>query len=89
MAGSQQVEWDLDEADIAAIDSDTLYENRPNRWRGPASTWKGFNEYDRYGAQALDLVRNQDLSIHLYNAFVLKRNGLSRKQSNQGGDIVR
>lgn len=49
------------------------YFTRPNRYFGPASTWKSWTEKDRTVALSLDRVRSQDLSIHLFNAFYLKR----------------
>jgi hypothetical protein len=77
MAGTLQNEWPFDEADIKGLDSDWLHEHRPNRWKGAPSTWNGYTESERFGSESLNLVRNQDLSIHLYNAFILKRDGLS------------
>jgi len=46
---------------------------RPNRWKGAASTWQSLTEQERGLAASLDQLRNQDLSIHLYNAHALKR----------------
>ncbi|KAK5194940.1 hypothetical protein LTR99_009890 [Exophiala xenobiotica] len=46
---------------------------RPNRYFGPASTWKSWTEEERTVAQSLDRVRSQDLAIHLFNSFCLKR----------------
>ncbi|KAG9789960.1 hypothetical protein KCU88_g1452, partial [Aureobasidium melanogenum] len=49
------------------------YFTRPNRYFGPASTWRSWTEQERTVALSLDRVRSQDLSVHLFNAFWLKR----------------
>jgi hypothetical protein len=46
---------------------------RPNRWTGPSSTWLSLTEHERGIKQSLLELRNRDLSIHLYNAFSLKK----------------
>ncbi|KAI0144488.1 RNA polymerase I-specific transcription initiation factor-domain-containing protein [Xylariaceae sp. FL1272] len=48
-------------------------ERRPNRWKGPPSTWQQLNSAEIETITALDEIRNRDLSVHLYNAFALKR----------------
>jgi hypothetical protein len=88
MASSEQDDFNYDTDDIQDADSDWLHEHRPNRWRGAASTWKGFNEYDRYGAESLDLLRNQDLSVHLYNAFNVKRDGIPVTQVSDLDNVI-
>lgn len=65
--------WNYETAEIQSIDSDELYETRPNRWRGAPSTWRSWTEEDRLLHTALTQSRNQDLSIHLYNASALRR----------------
>ena len=45
---------------------------RPNRWTGPPSTWRSHTRKEREVANSLHAIRSQDLSIHLYNAFVIK-----------------
>lgn len=62
--------------DIRSIDSDELHETRPNRWTGPGSTWRKLTAGDRAVHAALEAVRHRDLSVHLYNAFALKRGAL-------------
>ncbi|KAH6672263.1 RNA polymerase I-specific transcription initiation factor-domain-containing protein [Halenospora varia] len=52
---------------------DTSESARPNRWDGPAGTWQSLTEQERGLAASLDDLRNRDLSIHLYNAFALKK----------------
>jgi hypothetical protein len=46
---------------------------RPNRWTGASSTWLSLTEHERGIQQSLLELRNRDLSIHLYNAFNLKK----------------
>ncbi len=70
--GEREADWDLDTDEIQSLDSDGLHSSRPNRWQGTQSAWLGITEQDRLESTALDLVRNRDLSIHLYNAFALK-----------------
>ncbi|PQE04267.1 hypothetical protein CJF31_00004204 [Rutstroemia sp. NJR-2017a BVV2] len=57
--------------------SDSTYTSpsppRANRWRGPPRTWQQLTEEERGLAASLDELRNRDLSVHLYNAFALKR----------------
>lgn len=65
---------DTDDADSPG--SDELHETRPNRWTGAPSTWRTYTEEDRQTYIALEALRNNDLSSHLYNAFALRRPGL-------------
>lgn len=66
-------DWDKDTDEIKSVDSDELRANRPNRWTGAPSSWRTLTEQDRLTYTALEGVRNQDLSVHLYNAHALKR----------------
>jgi len=63
------------ESDDYLPDSDDSNDEdeRPNQWKGHPSTWQQLNsaEIDTY--TALNEIRNQDLSLHLYNAFALKK----------------
>lgn len=69
-------EWgDLDSDDIASIASDELRAHRPNCWTGPPSTWRNFTKDERDLWQSMERLRNEDLGVHLYNAFALKRQG--------------
>ncbi|EAW10285.1 uncharacterized protein ACLA_047540 [Aspergillus clavatus NRRL 1] len=45
---------------------------RPNRFRGPESTWRKLTLEDRQNAQALEELRARDLAAHLYNAYALR-----------------
>lgn len=49
---------------------------RPNKYRGPISTWRKWTASERDLASSLDQLRARDLSVHLYNAFKLKRRAL-------------
>ncbi|KAL2143844.1 hypothetical protein VTI28DRAFT_9986 [Corynascus sepedonium] len=64
---------DDDAPSTSSLDSDDLHETRPNRWRGHPSTWKDWTESDRRTWAALENVRRGDLSVHLFNAFALRR----------------
>ncbi|TGO89283.1 hypothetical protein BPOR_0116g00090 [Botrytis porri] len=58
--------------------------SRENRWNGPPSTWQQITEEERGLAASLDELRNRDLSLHLYNAFALKKRA---KNSNADGTV--
>ncbi|EGS17048.1 uncharacterized protein CTHT_0073740 [Thermochaetoides thermophila DSM 1495] len=49
------------------------YPPRPNRWTGPPSTWLTHTAADRAVWTSLSNSRAQDLSIHLYNAYGLRK----------------
>lgn len=57
--------------------SEPSYFTRPNRYHGPPSTWRSWTADDRAVAESLDAIRASDLSVHLYNAFDLKRRSRS------------
>ncbi|KAI1262801.1 RNA polymerase I-specific transcription initiation factor-domain-containing protein [Xylariaceae sp. FL1019] len=64
---------------------DDVDERRPNRWKGPPSTWQQLNSAEIETITALDEIRNRDLSVHLYNAFALKRrHGTTSLQAAEG-----
>jgi hypothetical protein len=46
---------------------------RPNRWKGAPSTWQHLTAQEHGLASALDQQRNEDLAVHLYNAFALRQ----------------
>jgi hypothetical protein len=73
MSSSVEEDWDKDTDEINSLDSEELHETRPNRWQGAPATWKVLTEQDRSVHIALENVQNQALSLHLYNAFALKR----------------
>ncbi|PYH73780.1 uncharacterized protein BO88DRAFT_432142 [Aspergillus vadensis CBS 113365] len=55
-------------------DSETppAHSYRPNRFRGPESTWRRLTAEERQNAQALEDIRARDLAAHLYNAYALR-----------------
>ncbi|KAL9131500.1 MAG: hypothetical protein Q9217_000579 [Psora testacea] len=53
---------------------------RPNKLRGPPSTWRRWTAPEREIAASLDRLTAQDLSLHLYNAFKLKQRGLAHQR---------
>ena len=50
------------------------YFTRPNRYFGPDSTWESWTAEERDVVQRLADVRREDLSLHLFNAYWLRRN---------------
>lgn len=64
---------ELDSDEIASIASEDLHEHRPNRWTGPKSTWRALTEEERLLWQSMKRLGDQDLALHLYNAFALKK----------------
>ncbi|KAK0659718.1 hypothetical protein QBC41DRAFT_286947 [Cercophora samala] len=67
-------EWrDLSTASIASLASDELHERRPNRWKGQPSTWRNWTKNERKTWESIENVRKGDLSVHLCNAFALKK----------------
>ncbi|KAG6021814.1 hypothetical protein E4U19_005458 [Claviceps sp. Clav32 group G5] len=73
-------QWEeLDSDDIASVMSEDLYENRPNRWTGPRSTWRNLVREERTLWRSMQQVVDQDLAVHLYNAFALKRQDLDAR----------
>ncbi|KAK4100757.1 hypothetical protein N658DRAFT_427192 [Parathielavia hyrcaniae] len=69
----EEGEQEEQEHDDSDTDSDELHKTRPNRWRGDPSTWRLWTEADRQTWTALENVRKEDLAVHLYNAFGLRR----------------
>jgi hypothetical protein len=63
----------LDDSDIASIASDDLHAHRPNRWTGPASTWRALTEDERLLWHAYEKAEDANLGIHLYNVFTLRK----------------
>lgn len=61
---------------------EATYFTRPNRYFGPDSTWLSWTKEDRLVAQTLDRLRSQNLSIHLFNAYALKRHGQANIRQN-------
>ncbi|KAM3473243.1 hypothetical protein MY8738_008490 [Beauveria namnaoensis] len=68
-----EANWDLDSVEIASIASEELHENRPNRWRGSKATWRYVTEEERMLWRSMKQLQDEDLGVHLYNAFALKK----------------
>ncbi|KAK2736243.1 hypothetical protein FQN57_000841 [Myotisia sp. PD_48] len=69
---------------ISSSDNEIIEEpTRPNKYRGPRSTWRNWTKRERQEAAALELIQARDLSIHLYNAFMLKKRAKMIKQRNK------
>ena len=66
-------DWDKDSSEIQSEASSDLHEERPNRWRGPPSSWRALTEEDRLVDHSLSRERDNNLAIHLYNDFALRR----------------
>ena len=61
---------------------------RPNKFRGNPATWRNWTTPERDLMASLDQLTAQDLCVHLYNAFQLKRraNDQKRLQSTEAND---
>ena len=85
-AQSSAVEVDPDGPDVNNDDNDddnvqaTSTPKRPNKYNGPASTWRNWTAAERELATSLDQLTAKDLSVHLYNAFQLKKRGEAFKR---------
>ena len=65
---------ELDSASRRILSSPEASETTwPNRFKGPKSTWRRLTERDRLVQTSLTKMRDQDLSVHLYNAHNMKR----------------
>lgn len=53
--------------------NDSFLSSRPKKFTGAQSTWRQFTHEERLVSNTLTLLRNQNLSIHLYNAHAMKR----------------
>ncbi|KAK4191899.1 hypothetical protein QBC35DRAFT_486278 [Podospora australis] len=93
MASSQpkdpHEEWNKTTEEINALSDSELHETRPNRWRGNPSTWKGWTNNDRKTWTSLDNLRRQDLSVHLYNAYGLKKRFRAGPEYGEEEDVDR
>ncbi|KAI7359391.1 hypothetical protein KC320_g442 [Hortaea werneckii] len=64
-------------------ESDSSSEDRPNRFEGPAGTWRHYTEQERETAASLDQQRANDLGVHIYNAHALKSRNYSPTRASQ------
>ncbi len=60
--------------------------SRPNKYHGPASTWRNWTAPERDLAASLDQLRAKELNVHLYNAFKLKRRAGDHPAQQDYGD---
>ncbi|KAH0558388.1 hypothetical protein GP486_004952, partial [Trichoglossum hirsutum] len=75
-AGSSNISGDDADSvsEVSGSGSEALQSvDRPNKYRGPPSTWRSWTEGERKLAASLDQERAADLAIHLYNSHALKR----------------
>ena len=72
-----------DDFDDSSRDS-AILPSRPNKFRGPPSTWRNRNAPERDLAASLDQLQAKDLSVHLYNSFKLKQRDRNRDPGWQG-----
>jgi hypothetical protein len=76
-----------DEEEESSDESDEIV--RPNRWTEAPSTWRAITKQERSVATSLDVLRNRDLSVHLYNAHALKKRGKDLQKKLESGIKVR
>lgn len=70
---SEELAQDIAGDDAESVDSEDNEPKRPNRFKGPPQTWKGYNAVDRQVAESLQQLEDADLASHLFNAHALKR----------------
>jgi hypothetical protein len=66
-------------SEYSQTSSETSHDARPNKWTGPASTWRSYTENERHLTQSLLQARDENLSLHLYNSHVLKKRNYDAK----------
>ena len=64
-----------------ALPTSTPLPSRPNKYRGPASTWRNWTAPERELVASLEQLTAKDLSVHLYNIFKLKKTGSVKQRS--------
>ena len=64
-----------------ALPTSTPLPSRPNKYHGPASTWRNWTASERELAASLDQLTAKDLSVHLYNIFKLKKRRSAKQRS--------
>ncbi|KKZ63143.1 hypothetical protein EMCG_02520 [[Emmonsia] crescens] len=65
---------------------DSPIPERPNRYLGPLSTWRSKTRQERHVISSLEALRARDLSIHLFNAFALKRRAMATQSQDEEQD---
>jgi hypothetical protein len=71
--GSDGPQRALDERSDEDLPTSPPLPSRPNKFHGPASTWRNWTVPERELASSLDQLTAKDLGAYLYNAFKLKR----------------
>ena len=64
-----------------ALPTSTPPPSRPNKYHGPASTWRNWTAPERELVASLDQLTAKDLSVHLYNVFKLKQKRSAKQRS--------
>ncbi|KAI1392925.1 RNA polymerase I-specific transcription initiation factor-domain-containing protein [Hypoxylon trugodes] len=75
---------DSEDGSFEELEGDEDADERPNRWRGPKSTWQHFNAEEIDTMAALREIRDRDLAVHLYDAFALRRRALLSEREGGG-----
>ncbi|EER28469.1 hypothetical protein D8B26_004818 [Coccidioides posadasii str. Silveira] len=89
---SKPQDWlgNSDEETSLSSEGDSL--ERPNRFEGSRRSWLSWTKSERQEVTALETIRARDLSLHLYNAFALKRRAkkvrVERSQNNKEEDRI-
>jgi hypothetical protein len=77
---------DVDDESERSVNSFEASEaNRQNRFKGPRSTWRKLTEDERLVFNSMTQMRDQDLSVHLYNAHAMKRRHYDEKPGSKLG----
>lgn len=72
------------EDDYGPAGSSGSESDRPNRWEGPSSTWQDMNREEINTLRSINELKDRDLSVHLYNSFVLKQRHQDHGENHTG-----
>ncbi|KAF3035613.1 hypothetical protein E8E11_003259 [Didymella keratinophila] len=72
-SAAEEATHNVTDNDADSEKSDNEVPERPNRFKGPPQTWKGYTADDRQLTESLQQIEDIDLAAHLYNAHALKR----------------
>lgn len=72
-SATEGLNHDVNGSDADSENSEENEQERPNRFKGPPQTWKGYTAADRQIVESLQQLADTDLAAHLYNAHALKR----------------
>ncbi|EEQ88018.2 hypothetical protein RJZ56_004676 [Blastomyces dermatitidis] len=78
-SNAQEEDQPTMEGDDYDSSGDSPIPERPNRYLGPPSTWRAKTRQERNEISSLEALRARDLSVHLFNAFALKRRAIAIK----------